>query len=135
MKGEYRLFKVYKGIPTFAWVWVEIEPLPFSSKLVIEAHINGANVDEGEVSAKTNSAWIDAAMIGVRKALEYLVESGKIKRGWKVRISKLVGNPVDTSIDSIECAAMLATWLTLLPGEPEPALRYSQRWVVDFEFK
>lgn len=132
MKGEYKLFRVYSGRPAFAWVWVNVDSLPGSSKLVVKDSIKHANIDAGEVSAEMNSAWVEAAILGARKALEYLAGSGKIKGGWQVQISKLIESPVDTSPDSIECATSFATWSVLSPDEPKPVLKYDKRWRIDF---
>jgi hypothetical protein len=133
MRGEYKLFRVYKGRPAFAWVWVDVNPLPDSSELVVKDRIKHADISEGEISAEINSTWIDAAMIGARKVLAYLVDRGQIKGGWQAQISKLVGTPVDTDPAAIECAASLATWRAILPDAPEPILRYDKKWHIDLD--
>ena len=132
MRAEYKLFRVYNGRPAFAWVWVDVNPLPDSSELVVKESIKRANINEGEISAEINSTWVDAAMSGARKVLAYLVGRGQIKGGWQAQISKLVGTPVDTDPAAIECAASLATWRAISPDAPEPVLRYDKRWRIDF---
>jgi hypothetical protein len=77
------------------------------------------NRDAGEVNMQTGTSWVVAAIDGASEALDYAHRSGKLKDYYLVEIVKVVGKHMDTTDDAVKCAAALATWQHILPGNGE----------------
>jgi hypothetical protein len=102
--SQYRLLRTRGGVTHFARVAVAIE----------RAEV-GVVVEPGPGLAAPH-AWVSAALRGAREAAEGL-SAGE---GLLVRVVLVEGTHVDTREDDVVCAAALAVWRALRPGDVVP---------------
>ncbi len=108
VSSQFRLLRTRDGVTHFARVAVEIARAP-----------SGVAVAAG-AGLEAPGEWLEAALRGAGAAAERLAPGG----GVLVRVVLVEGTHVDTREDAVECAAALAVWGALRPGEaaPEPDL-------------
>lgn len=120
MKGQCRFLRVQSGITHFARVQVQVHP--GDDVLEIEDGLpESIDPGKGEVNRQANPTWVDAALNGIREAVQLGQQQGAIHTGCRVVLTRLVGTAVDTRPDAVFCAAGLAIWDAL--GNPSPALQ------------
>jgi hypothetical protein len=84
-------------------------------------------------SAESDREWFRAAVCGVRPVADFIASYGTKLTALEIKVSKVEGNPSDTTNDFIECVAGLATWRALAPDSwPEPEIAKEGRWVLKY---
>lgn len=134
MLGEFKFLKSKEGRTNFAKVTVRVTKS--EEKNCVIANI-GEKVDweRGEVNMTSDPAWVKAALEGASEALHFAERSRRINDHYLVEITRVVGLLVDTKEDAVKCAAALATWQCLFPGNPECQIKFdndSKKWTIQY---
>jgi len=134
MIGEYKLAKIVGELGNamfFAHVLVEVEYFDGKNTVIDSTMEKSINRGEAEVDSETHSDWINAAIEGARQTLQYLKQK-QTTNSYIVKITKVRGIEVDTTLDTIRTASALATWKAINPAFPEPDPVFDNGWYVDF---
>ncbi|MFO0807654.1 MAG: hypothetical protein U0746_03440 [Gemmataceae bacterium] len=131
MIGRHKFRRIRGGVASFAEVWVDVSPAPGLPQ--VEDGLPAApDTDAGEVNARIDPTWVNAALAGVRTALaaRAATNGGTAYRAVLVRV---VGTAADTLPDAVSCAAGLATWEALGSPEPRPTpVHDGTAWTLDY---
>ena len=103
-RAEAKFLRVSSGIVCFARVGLDFVPNATGSARIRFAMVE-PDRNHGEVDERSAPAWAQAAREGVEQALSIL----ELDPARVVSITKLAGTIVDTTEDSVRCAAGLAT--------------------------
>ena len=97
----------------FAKVGIEIEPLVHG--LEVDADIDSAEAAKAYQSGHPPSSWVDAAILGARRAYEFLSANSNTE-GVRITIIEVTGALVDTTEDVVFCCAGLAVASAIEPS-------------------
>lgn len=111
MVGEYKIARSKSGVYHFAYVRVQIKSS--SRTQILNSIHKPVNTNEAEID-ETHTEWFDAAVNGIRSALQCIAQYTDEK--FIVEIACIKGVLVDTRSEEIkECAFMATTKAILDP--------------------
>jgi len=131
-KGEYRFLLTKAGRTRFARVEVMIT-LGGDTLEVTNNLPDKADPRSGAMARGFDPLWEEAALEGIREALDRTGHEGTPGAGCHAALTGLVGALVDTTPDAVRCAAGLAAWRALGLDGPEPEPTFDGRlWSLHF---
>jgi hypothetical protein len=136
--SEHRLLTCNEGCCSSAKVVVRVTRQADPSR-VVQAIPEQVQAAEGEVNFASFPSWVVAAVQGAAEALARAEQSGRIPGHYLVEVARVVGSLVDTTEDTVKCAAAVATWRALFPTachEARPQVDpNTRRWSVHYPTK
>jgi hypothetical protein len=118
-RGRFEIFKQTGRIAHFASVAVEVTPASESSIAIDPIGIG---------------LWVDALNSGVSEGLAALETRG-VKSPLRVQVTELMTTAIDSCVEDVRAAALLATLSAFLDPSMLPAIRLSEdqrRWLLDW---
>lgn len=123
MQSDYRFAKIWKGIPSFARVYIEIVKRADNEFIVVD------NTGRNDMQISTIYAkWIVCAMNGCRKAVDWL-RTLSLPHGFDIKLKEIQFTYVDTCEDAVECAAFLAV-AKAFSLDSKCTIKFDDRWKV-----
>lgn len=119
MRAEYRFLRTHEGVTRFAKIAVVSKP----------ASDWGVGLDSGLKEA--GGIYGDA----IRRGLALAMAAQERRRGERhvIIVEELVETVVDTSMDSVECAAAMAAWKSFGMSENDARVEFREgRWRIAF---
>ncbi len=132
MRGEHRFLRTKSGVSYFARVEVEIVTGETNSE-VEDALPDNVDTNAGEVNSRVQPSWVQAALEGIRAAMDRTGQNGSAHGHYHASLIRLQGTISDTREDVIRCAAGLAAWKALGSEGPAPETAFDgKHWVLEY---